>query len=129
MLDTHHTLLLIGALSGALAVLIGGMRAHVLHRRLSPDRLAMLDVGSRYQLVHAIAILIAVMLAGGGGEGRDPALLIAAGWGFVIGILLFPCVLYAYAFTGHRALLRMSMLGGAVFVAAWVTLGASVIVV
>ena len=122
-----ESMLMIGAISAAIAVLIGGARAHLLNGKLDPQRLALLDVGSRYQLIHALAIVLIALIAAAG-KPANGTLLAAAGWGFVLGTLLFPCVLYAYAFTGQKLWLRVSMLGGGIFVAAWTTLALAAVV-
>ncbi len=119
----HLPLLFLGALSAAVAVAVGGARAHVLANRLAPARLTMLEVGMRYHLAHATAmILVALMLA----HLHHP-LIPAAGWGFALGTLLFPGLLYIYAFTGHASLLKLSAIGGVLFVLSWVGLALGIV--
>lgn len=111
-------LLFVGATSAAMAVLVGGARAHLLAKRLAPFQLTMLEVGMRYQLAHATGIILAaIMLAH-----LDSSLPRVAGWGFVLGTLLFPIVLYTYALTGKKIILKISPIGGAVLLASWLTL-------
>ncbi|RME48105.1 MAG: DUF423 domain-containing protein, partial [Deltaproteobacteria bacterium] len=48
---------LIGSLSGALGVIAGAFGAHALKGRLSEEMLHTFEVGVRYQLYHALALL------------------------------------------------------------------------
>ncbi len=114
----------IGALSGCVAVTIGGARAHVLDKLVPKERLPMLEVGMRYQMAHSMALMITSM-AVAHFPGVLPRL---AGWGFVTGIVIFPCILYFYAFTGRKAMLKLTPVGGVVLLGAWVCLALSPIV-
>lgn len=114
----NPTYLLLGACSGLMAVAVGGARAHWLDRKLPPQRLPMLEVGMRYQLAHAMAILISAVAAAQFG-GPMPHL---AAWVFLAGTALFSGCMYAYAFTGIPALLRMAPIGGLVLLAGWACL-------
>lgn len=111
----------IGALSGCVAVTVGGARAHVLDKRLPKERLPMLEVGMRYQMAHSMALML-TSAAVVSFPGVLPRL---AGWGFVTGIVIFPCVLYVYAFTGRRAMLKLTPIGGVVLLASWICLALS----
>ena len=119
----HLPLLFLGSLSAAVAVAVGGARAHWLANRLEPLRLTMLEVGMRYHLAHATAmILVAVVLTH-----LEHPLVIVAGYGFLLGTLLFPGLLYLYAFTGHPRLLKFSAIGGILFVLSWACLAIGVV--
>jgi len=83
-----------------------------------PDLLLVFEVGVRYQMYHALALL-----AVGSVAGRLPAgAVAAAGWLFVAGTVLFSGSLYALALTGHRWLGAVTPLGGAAFLAGWAAL-------
>ncbi len=108
----------LGALSAGLAVAAGAFAAHALRARLAPDLLAVFETGARYQMYHALALLVAAWAAG-----RWSARWVrAAGWLFVAGTLLFSGSLYALALTGVRALGAVAPLGGAAFLAGWACL-------
>ncbi len=47
----------LGALSAFIGVAAGAFGAHALKARLAPDLLAIFETGSRYQLMHALALL------------------------------------------------------------------------
>src|ERR671923_224847 len=90
--------------------------AHGLRARLVPDMLATFEIGVRYQMYHALALL-AVGLA----VPRWPSLALG-GWLFVAGTVVFSGSLYALAVTGQRWLGAVTPLGGAAFIAGWLAL-------
>ena len=101
-------LLVAGALNGAIAVAAGAFGAHALKERLEPRALEIFDTAARYQMYHALAMVLC-------------ALLVArtAGWIFQIGIVLFSGSLYALALTDVKVLGAITPLGGAGFLAGW----------
>jgi uncharacterized membrane protein YgdD (TMEM256/DUF423 family) len=108
----------IGCLSAAVAVSLGAFGAHGLRGRLVPDMLMTFEIGVRYQMYHALALL-AVGLA----LSRWPSsTLTVAAWLFVAGTLVFSGSLYALALTGQRWLGAVTPLGGAAFIAGWLAL-------
>jgi uncharacterized membrane protein YgdD (TMEM256/DUF423 family) len=108
----------IGCLSAAVAVSLGAFGAHGLRGRLVPDMLTTFEIGVRYQMYHALALL-AVGLA----LSRWPSsTLTVAAWLFVAGTLVFSGSLYALALTGQRWLGAVTPLGGAAFIAGWLAL-------
>jgi uncharacterized membrane protein YgdD (TMEM256/DUF423 family) len=113
------TFLLIGALTGLLAVGIGAFGAHGLRGRLTPDMLAVFETGVRYHMYHALAILLVAALVGRMDGGR---LLPAAGWCFAAGIAIFSGSLYALALTGVTVLGAITPIGGLAFLAGWACL-------
>lgn len=110
-----RTFLLIGSLAGALGVALGAFGAHGLRGRLSPDMLAVFETGVRYQMYHALAILLVSVLM----ARLDGWLIHAAGWSFAIGIVLFSGSLYLLAVTGIRVLGAIAPLGGVAFILGW----------
>lgn len=108
--------LLAGALAGVLGVALGAFGAHGLRGRLSPEILAVFETGVRYQMYHALALVLvsALMAARVGGW-----LVPAAGWSFTIGIVLFSGSLYLLAATGIRTLGAITPVGGVAFILGW----------
>jgi uncharacterized membrane protein YgdD (TMEM256/DUF423 family) len=109
----------LGAVAGVTAVALGAFAAHGLKGKLSPDLFDVFEVGARYHMYHALALLgtaWAVTRWPGGAT-------TAAGWLFVAGIVLFSGSLYALAVTGIRPLGAITPLGGVCFIAGWVALG------
>jgi uncharacterized membrane protein YgdD (TMEM256/DUF423 family) len=108
----------VGCLSAAVAVTLGAFGAHGLRGRLVPDMLLTFEIGVRYQMYHALALL-AVALA----LPRWPSPAIAlAGWLFIAGTLVFSGSLYALALSGQRWLGAVPPFGGAAFIAGWILL-------
>ena len=101
-------LLVAGALNGAIAVGAGAFAAHGLKGRLEPHALDIFQTAARYQMYHALAmVLCAVLLAR------------TAGWLFQIGIVLFSGSLYLLALTDVKVLGAITPLGGLGFLAGW----------
>jgi uncharacterized membrane protein YgdD (TMEM256/DUF423 family) len=108
----------LGAFSALVAVGLGAFGAHGLRSRLVPDMLATFEIGVRYQMYHALALL-AVAWA----STRWPGGAVnAAGWLFVAGTLVFSGSLYVLSLTGQRWLGAVTPLGGACFLAGWLAL-------
>ena len=113
------TFLLIGSLAGFLGVGLGAFGAHGLKTRLSPEMLTVFETGVRYQMYHALALLVTSAVIGHMGSTR---LLAGAGWLFVAGIVLFSGSLYALALTGVSTLGAITPLGGLAFLGGWACL-------
>ena len=108
----------IGAVSAALGVALGAFAAHALKARLDASLLATFEIGVRYQMVHALA-LIATAWA----STRWPGTLVAAsGWLFLLGTLVFSGSLYALTLTGWRPLGAITPIGGVALLAGWLCL-------
>jgi uncharacterized membrane protein YgdD (TMEM256/DUF423 family) len=108
----------IGSLSGALGVAAGAFAAHALRNRLTPDMLNVFEVGVRYHLIHALALL-GVAWAAHRWPGSATS---TAGWLFVAGTVLFSGSLYALSLSGIRALGAITPFGGVAFIAGWLAL-------
>lgn len=117
--------LLLGAFSGFLAVAAGAFGAHALRAVLTPDLLAVFETGARYQMYHALALLLVSVLSASAPQRRVVA---AAGWCFVAGTLLFSGSLYLLALTGTRWWGAVTPVGGVFFLTGWVCLGVAAIV-
>jgi uncharacterized membrane protein YgdD (TMEM256/DUF423 family) len=113
--------MLAGALAGFVGVAFGAFGAHGLRGRLSPDMLAVFETGVRYQMYHALALMLtaALMMTGRIESGRAAA---AAGWLFVAGIVLFSGSLYLLAVTGITVLGAITPIGGVAFLLGWACL-------
>lgn len=122
--------IIFGALSAAISVAAGAFGAHALRARVEPRLLDVFETAARYQMYHALALIaVALVLArnGGGttavlGSRTGDDLMVASGWCFVAGTLLFSGSLYAMTFSGVRALGAITPLGGVAFIAGWVCL-------
>jgi uncharacterized membrane protein YgdD (TMEM256/DUF423 family) len=114
-----NTFLLIGSLMGFVGVAAGAFGAHALRSRMSPEMLAVFETGVRYQMYHALALLITAAIVGRTGDAR---LLALAGWSFITGVVLFSGSLYALAFSGASALGAITPLGGLALLLGWASL-------
>jgi uncharacterized membrane protein YgdD (TMEM256/DUF423 family) len=97
----------LAALSGALAVSAGAFGAH----GAGGQAAEWLRTGGQYQLVHAVAALVAVRV-----EARVPA------WLFVGGSGLFAATLYLMALGLPRWLGAVTPIGGAALIGGWLWL-------
>ena len=113
-----RTFLWLGALAGFVGVALGAFGAHGLRTRLSGEMLTVFETGVRYQMYHALAILIVALAA----ARLDGWLIRAAGWLFTAGIVLFSGSLYALALSGVTVLGAVTPLGGLAFLAGWAAL-------
>ncbi len=110
--------LALGAVSALIGVAAGAFGAHALKSRLSVEMLNTFEVGVRYQMYHALA-LVAVAWA----QTRWPgSLTTTSGWLFVAGTLLFSGSLYLLSLTGVRWLGAITPLGGLAFLGGWLCL-------
>lgn len=107
-----------GSLLGGLGVAGGAFGAHGLEGKLSPTALQTYDVAVRYQLFHALALLVVGLLT----LHHPSTAAQVGGWGFFGGILIFSGFLYGYVFTGIRLLTMIVPVGGVAFLVGWVAL-------
>jgi len=97
--------MVLAALSGALAVAAGALGAH----GASGLAAEWLKTGGQYQLIHAVAALVAVRM----GERVSP-------WLFVGGGAVFAGTLYLMALGAPRWLGAITPIGGAALIAGWI---------
>ena len=111
----------LGSAVCGIAVGLGAFAAHGLKSRLSSEMLTVFETGVRYHLIHGLALL-AVAWA----DDRWSCRWIgAAGWAFVVGILLFSGSLYLLSTTGTRWLGAITPFGGVAFLIGWTLLVAA----
>lgn len=107
-----------GGAFGALGIILGAFGAHALKKKFTPDQQQSFEVGVRYQLYHAIVLLVV------GLHGRFPP---AVTWLFVAGTALFSFSIYGLCLTAAfgrkwRFLGPITPLGGLLLVAGWLVL-------
>jgi len=113
---------ILGCSSAFIAVAAGAFGSHALRNRISPEAFNSFEVGVRYQMYHALALL-AISWA----ITRWPNVNVSlAGWFFVVGTVLFSGSLYALSFTGIRVFGAITPLGGVLFLLGWLYLGWSI---
>ena len=109
--------LAIAAIFGALSVGAGAFATHALRERLSERSLEIFETAARYQMYHALALILVALLISR--EEFTQPLFVVAGWSFIIGILIFSGSLYALSLTNVKVLGAITPLGGAAFIAGW----------
>ena len=109
---------LVGSISALIAVVLGAFGAHGLKGRLTPEMLNAFEVGVRYQMYHALALLAAAWALS-----RWPrAEVTVAGWLFVAGTIIFSGSLYLLSWTGVRWIGAITPIGGVAFLLGWLSL-------
>lgn len=111
----------VGGVFGMLSVMLGAFGAHALKQRLAVEQLTTFETGVRYQMYHALALVLVGIIA----SNRAGGLLNAAGGCMIAGTLLFSGSLYALALGGPRWFGPITPLGGLAFIAGWALLVAS----
>ncbi|MFO7155070.1 MAG: DUF423 domain-containing protein [Pseudomonadota bacterium] len=105
----------LGALNALVAVACGAYAAHGLQKRVGPDLVALFETGAKYQMYHALGLLLVGLLW----MHRPSNLLTAGGFALLLGILVFSGSLYAIVFTGVRSLGSITPVGGVSFLVGW----------
>ena len=111
--------LMIAAISGFFAVVIGAFAAHGLRKILTPEMIEVVKTGVQYQMYHALALLIVGLWLSY--KPVAPGLK-AGGLAFILGTLLFSGSLYALAMGAPRWLGPITPLGGLCFLIGWILL-------
>lgn len=83
---TQHIIIATAAIFGMLSVLFGAFGAHALKKILSKAQLHSFEVGVKYQMYHAIVLLVLGF--------NSNAITSATYWCFTIGIVLFSFSIY-----------------------------------
>ncbi len=99
----------------------GAFGAHWLADRLSPKDLDTFEIAVRYQMYHALALVLVGIMA----TQRSSIWLNIAGAAFLIGVLLFSGLLYALVASGVKVLGAIVPLGGMAMIAGWIALAAA----
>ncbi|MGC9525182.1 MAG: DUF423 domain-containing protein [Limnospira sp.] len=112
--------LTLASILGGFSVIAGAFGSHSLRGQLSDRALEVFQTGTRYEMYHALALLaVGVLLA------RSPSpqpLLVAAGWAFVVGVILFSGSLYGLSTTAAGWLGLVTPFGGVILIVGWALL-------
>lgn len=106
----------IGALLAGLAVALGAFGAHWLDALVPAERLATFETGVRYQMYHALGLLVL---------GALPEQARRAGGFLLAGNLIFSGSLYLLVLTGAGFFGAIAPVGGALQIIGWGVLAAS----
>tara|TARA_B100001250_G_C19335647_1_gene586739 strand:- start:101 stop:466 length:366 start_codon:yes stop_codon:yes gene_type:complete len=110
--------LIIGAILAALSVIFGAFGAHWLKSKISSEDLVIFEIGVRYQMYHAFALIILGIL----GFYFSHEVIKFPGYFFCSGILIFSGSLYLLVITNLRWLGAITPIGGFCFILGWVIL-------
>lgn len=105
------------AIMAGLSVASGAFASHALKARLSQRALEIFETGSKYQMYHALALLIVGLLLIRSDEAST--LLNTASWAFIVGIVLFSGSLYALSLSDIKWFGAITPLGGVAFLVGW----------
>lgn len=108
--------LAIAAIFGGLSVGAGAFATHALRERLSERSLEIFETAARYQMYHALALILVALLIS---REDTHSILVVAGWSFIIGISIFSGSLYALSLTNIKVLGAITPVGGAAFIVGW----------
>lgn len=112
-----------GALSMALAVVLGAFGAHALKNSLADNMQMVYHTASQYHVYHSLGLILLGIVAGPLNSHR---LVEWSGYLMLIGILLFSGSLYLLAVSGVRWLGAITPFGGMAFIISWTLLAIAV---
>lgn len=107
--------LITGAATAGLAVILGAFAAHTLEGRVVPERIDVFETGARYQMYHALALLLLAWAVHEWPVWQTHW----AGYLFLTGMVLFSGSLYALVLTDTPWLGAVTPFGGVAFIAGW----------
>ena len=111
-------LFIIGSLFAALSVLLGAFGAHGLKNRLSMEDLAIFETAVRYQMYHALGIL----LMGVASFYLTEKLVSIPAYFLILGIIIFSGSLFLLVFTNLRWFGAITPIGGLCLIIGWLLL-------
>ena len=106
------------ALSGAMAVAIGAMSAHMLKDVLEIKDIARLQTAATYQMYHTLIVAMLAVYY----QYKPSQAVKQSSWIFSIGIVLFLGSLYLYTFSKIHAMVFITPIGGMLFILGWLSL-------
>ncbi len=110
--------LIFGSIFGFLGVALGAFAAHALKTKLSQELFNIFEVGVRYHMYHALA-LIAVAWAV---RQYPHSCVVFSGWLFLLGMIIFSGSLYILALSGVKVWGAVTPVGGLLLLAGWLSL-------
>jgi uncharacterized membrane protein YgdD (TMEM256/DUF423 family) len=119
-----RTTLLIAALLGGTAVVLGALGAHALKQVLAAPQLASFETAVRFQFYHAFFLMGVGLLQQGLGLGKALRWAATLGW---VGTLCFSGSIYVLVLTplGGFPWVLITPAGGVLLILAWLLLGAA----
>jgi uncharacterized membrane protein YgdD (TMEM256/DUF423 family) len=120
----HQRIIKLGALLAAFSVALGAFGAHGLKKFVEPEAVSTFETGVRYQMYHAIALLIVGILY----RHYPVRTMRMSVWSFLLGIVLFSGSLYlltalkATQTVGLSGIGMITPIGGIFLIIGWLLL-------
>ncbi|GLR70234.1 DUF423 domain-containing protein [Agaribacter marinus] len=114
---TNRKWISVGAFFALSSVAIGAFAAHALKATLSEYALGIIETGARYQMYHALGIVLVAIVST-----QLKLKLSISKLCFSVGIVLFSGSLYLLAFSGLKTFAYFTPIGGIFFIVAWMIL-------
>jgi uncharacterized membrane protein YgdD (TMEM256/DUF423 family) len=105
------------AIFGGLSVAGGAFASHALKDKLTDRALAIFETGARYQMYHALALLLVALLFNRAEQSQT--FFAVAGWAFIVGTVIFSGSLYTLSLTNIKWLGAITPLGGVAYIVGW----------
>ncbi|MFD2586480.1 DUF423 domain-containing protein [Croceitalea marina] len=115
----NKTILITGLIIGLLAVLLGAFGAHGLKRVIGPDELNTFETGIKYQMYHALFLILLSMLPDVANGTKNIVFYLV-----VVGLILFSGSIYFLATNAltsfdFKKIGFITPIGGTLLIAAW----------
>ncbi|MDX2215049.1 MAG: DUF423 domain-containing protein [Oculatellaceae cyanobacterium bins.114] len=107
----------IAALLGGTSVAAGAFGSHALRERLSDRATEIFEIATRYQMYHALALLLVGILLSRAESAQ--ALLTGSAYAFIVGVVIFSGSLYALSLSQIKWLGAVAPLGGLALMVGW----------
>ena len=117
-MDRYITWIIVGSVFAVLAVIFGAFGAHGLKSKVSVEDLTIFETGVRYQMYHALGIILLGLLEMNPNLNISPLPFVF----FVTGIIVFSGTLYLIPLTGLRWMGAITPIGGFALILGWVFL-------
>ncbi|RRB00809.1 DUF423 domain-containing protein [Larkinella rosea] len=120
----HPFFLQSGAILGFLGVSLGAFGAHAFRAMLElSKRTDTFETAVKYQFYHALALIaIGILLQLPATSAASAKYYSWAGYGFLLGVVIFSGSLYAICFTGITRFGAVAPIGGLCMLAGWILL-------
>lgn len=114
----YRTWIVIAAVNGLISVVLGAFGAHGLEKLVDKSKLATFDVGVRYQMYHALAMLAVAWVM----SIAPTRTATASGVCMLVGIVLFSGSIYGLVLTSWKWLGPVTPIGGTLLMVGWLLL-------
>jgi uncharacterized membrane protein YgdD (TMEM256/DUF423 family) len=117
-LSCQQSFFALGAFFGLTAFAAGAFGSHGLKDKLSPTDLTTFEIAVRYQMYHALVLLMVAI----GSTLFSSAFIPMAGWLFALGTFIFSGSLYVLVASGVKWWGAVTPIGGVILLIGWLFL-------